>query len=142
MFLNEAYFDKNGGSNNFIELAHPNTTSLATYTIELFEDIGGLVSLYHELTYRQGSSGQERNGLSFYSWTLSMRNNAPDAIAIVDDLGNLLEFISFGPIGEVAIGGAASGSVSRSVGVQHRKPSEVSISRQGNGCISSDVIWA
>ena len=139
VFVNEVYLDHVGSNGFFVEVAFPNTTSFEYYTIEIFEEQGSSLSNIGTLaTTNGGSMGQMSNGLQFFTWTLP---TAFAAIAVVDDWGFVLEFLSLNENEFPADGGAVGGSSPRSIGVTQSKPGETAFSRQGSGCISNDFTW-
>ena len=102
-------------SAGFIEVAVAAGTDVSGYTVQVYESDGSL----HD-TYSFGASTQTIAGKDVYLFD----NNTPlwdgldggDAIALVDDLGNVVQFVSFGGPTVTASNGDAAGLTSTDIG--------------------------
>ena len=117
VFINEIHYDNAGtDTGEAIEIAGAAGTDLTGWTIVLYNGSGGAAygtqALSGILTNQQGGLGTTvvnypSNGL---------QNGSPDGIALVDDTGSVVQFLSYeGSF--TAVGGPADGLVSTDIGV-------------------------
>ena len=142
-WINEFHYDNSGtDTGEFIEIAAAAGTNLAGWTIVLYNGANGTVYNTRSLS---GIVPNQQNGFGTISFAYpvdGIQNGAPDGIALVDALGNVVEFISYeGSF--VAVGGAAAGMTSTPVGVlENGSATGTSIGRTGTGDEASDFAWA
>ena len=142
-WINEFHYD-NGGtdSGEFVEIAAAAGTDLAGWTLVLYNGSNG--QSYNSRTL-SGIVPDQQNGfgtLSFAYPSNGIQNGAPDAIALVDPMGNVVEFISYeGSF--TAVDGPAAGMISTDVGVSESgSASGTSVGRTGTGDEAGDFGWA
>ena len=141
-WINEFHYDNDGtDTNEFVEIAGSSGLDLTGWSIIGYNGNGGSV---YQTVALSGSIPDQQNGLGTLSFNFSgMQNGAPDGLALVDDLGDVIQFISYeGSF--TATGGAASGLTSTDVGVSETSTTPVGHSLQltGTGSVYSDFTWS
>jgi predicted extracellular nuclease/endonuclease I len=131
VFINEVHYD-NASSDvgEGFEVAGLAGTDLSGYSIVLYNGSNGTsygtVALSGTLPNEQGGFGTAHFPKS------SIQNGAPDAFALVDDLGEIVEFLSYeGTL--TATNGVASGLTSTDIGVAETSSTPVGYSLQFDG---------
>lgn len=116
VWINEFNYDPAGtDTNEFIEIAGLSGTDLTGWTLLLYNGNGGAV--YSTLSL-SGTLTNSSNGFGFIKvLTPGIQNGAPDGFALVDNLGRVVQFLSYEGI-MTAVGGAANGMTSTNVGVE------------------------
>ncbi|PSJ36534.1 Calx-beta domain-containing protein [Allosphingosinicella deserti] len=145
VWINEFHYDNAGGdTGEFIEIAAAAGTSLTGWSLVLYNGANGQSYNTRALT---GTISGQQNGfgtLSFPYPADGIQNGAPDAIALVDPTGQVIEFLSYeGSF--TAANGPAAGMTSVSVGASVIEPGNAtgtSIGRVGTGDESGDFTWA
>lgn len=140
-WINELHYDNAGGDvGEFVEVAGPAGLDLSGWQLIGYNGNGGssykTVSLSGTLPDQGGCVGT----LSFLF--SSMQNGAPDGMALVDDTGSVVEFLSYE--GQMtAVGGPANGMTSVDIGVSETSSTPVghSLQRAGTGSSASDFSW-
>ncbi|WP_170109857.1 DUF7948 domain-containing protein, partial [Xanthomarina spongicola] len=115
VWINEFHYDNSGSDvGEFVEVAGTAGLDLTGYSIVFYNGNGG--SPYSTINL-SGSIDDEGNGYGAVSFSESgIQNGAPDGIALADNNGNLIEFISYeGSF--TGSGGPANGVTSTDVGV-------------------------
>ncbi|MDX1436452.1 MAG: lamin tail domain-containing protein, partial [Anaerolineales bacterium] len=117
VFINEFHYDNEGtDTGEFIEVAGPAGTDLTGWRLVLYNGNGGAVYSDETLT---GFLGDQQNGFGTLHQTYpsnGIQNGSPDGIALVDDTGTVIQFLSYeGTF--TAVGGPADGMTSVDVGV-------------------------
>ncbi|MEA3051573.1 MAG: uncharacterized protein QOG72_476 [Sphingomonadales bacterium] len=146
-WINEFHYDNSGAdTGEFIEIAAPAGTSLVGWSIVLYNGANGLMYNTKALS---GVVGNQQNGfgtLTFAYPVDGIQNGSPDAIALVNNLGQVVEFITYeGPF--TAAAGAGNGPAAGMTATQIT-PTEpgnalgTSIGRVGTGDEASDFTWA
>ncbi|MDG1377498.1 MAG: hypothetical protein P8P56_10885 [Yoonia sp.] len=104
-----------GTSVEFIELASPAGTDTSSYTVVIYNSNGTVAHTYSLGAVESTVGGNDvyviDNGTAGFSDILNGQ-----AIALVDDLGNVDQFVSFGGATVTASSGPAVGETSTSVG--------------------------
>ena len=116
VWINEFNYDPVGtDANEFIEIAGLAGTDLTGWSLVLYNGNGGTV--YGTLNL-SGALVDTANGFGFIKVLApGLQNGAPDGFALVDNLGRVLQFLSYeGPM--TATAGAATGMTSTDVGVE------------------------
>ncbi len=116
VWINEFNYDPAGAdTNEFVEIAGLAGTDLTGWTLVLYNGNGGAVYSTINLT---GALVDTSNGFGFIKvLTPGIQNGAPDGFALVDNLGRVVQFLSYeGTM--TAVGGAANGLTSTNVGVE------------------------
>ena len=141
-WINEFHYD-NGGTDvgEFIEVAGPAGLNLSGYRLVGYNGAGGGEYDAETLSGVIPDQGECIGALSF-SFT-GLQNGAPDGIALVDPLNEVIEFLSYeGTI--LATDGPADGMTSVDVGVSEDSgtPAGHSLQLVGTGSGPGDFTWA
>ncbi|MEL6863848.1 MAG: T9SS type A sorting domain-containing protein [Bacteroidota bacterium] len=141
-WVNEFHYDNDGGdTGEFIEVAGPAGTSLAGWSIVLYNGNGG--ASYNTINL-SGTLPDEGSGLGALAFFESgIQNGAPDGFALVDNSGTVIQFLSYeGSF--TATNGVANGQTSMDVGVSETGSTPVGESLQliGSGNNASDFTWS
>jgi predicted extracellular nuclease len=148
VFVNELHYDNAGGDvNEAIEVAGVAGTNLAGWRIVLYNGNGGVA---------YAATGGSANGIALSGiipdqsngfGTLSfpapgIQNGAPDGFALVDNLGRVVQFLSYeGTF--TATNGPAAGLTSTDIGVaQDGDAIGTSLQLTGTGSNYEDFVWA
>ncbi len=141
VWINEIHYDNvSTDTGEFFEVAGPAGMSLAGWTLVGYNGNGGAVYNTINLT---GSLPDQQNGYGTLSFNmLGMQNGSPDGLALVDDGGVVIEFISYEGVVN-ATTGIASGTTSTDVGVSETASTPIGHSLQlaGTGSTSWDFVW-
>lgn len=141
VFINEFHYDNVGGdTGEFVEVAGPAGTDLTGWSIVLYNGNGGVPYSSIPLSGTIDDEGLGTGALSFLA--PNIQNGSPDGLALVDNNGDVVEFLSYeGSF--TAIGGPADGLTSTDVGVSEdpAPPAGQSLQRQGTGDDSSDFTF-
>jgi endonuclease I len=141
VWINEFHYDNSGtDSGEFVEVAGPAGTDLSGWVLGAYNGLDGRlydwVSLSGVIPNQQGCYGT----LAFAFPDL--QNGAPDGLALVNNMGFVVQFLSYeGPL--TATDGAASGLASSDVGVSETGTTPVGHSLQlgGTGHSYSAFAW-
>jgi len=148
VFINEIHYDNNGADvNEFVELAGSSGTNLLGWSLVFYNGLAnsdGLYIDYNTYTFTDALLTDEGNGYGFKSTMVSgIQNGSPDGIALVDNLSQLVQFISYeGDF--VASTGAAAGVRSENISVVENSntPENWSLQLVGFGSKYSDFSWS
>lgn len=134
--INEFHYDNQGADQNeFVEIAGLSGTSLDGWTLEFYN--GGNNKRY--MTWDlSGSFADQQAGWGVLAFTGSggIQNGGSDGIALIDALGDLVQFISYEGM-LVAADGSAMGNASVDVGVAELPSTPVGSSIQLTGTADS-----
>ena len=141
-WINEFHYDDSGSdSNEGIEVAGPAGTDLSGWTLVGYNGSNGssykTVNLSGVLPNSQNGSGQIWFAFS------GLQNGSPDGMALVDDSGVVIQFLSYeGSF--TANNGPAAGLTSENVGVSESSggSSNNSLQLTGSGSSYADFTWA
>ena len=140
VFINEFSYDPVGtDSGEFIEVAGAAGTNLSGWSLVLYNGNGG--AAYGTLALG-GTLGDTANGFGFASVTAAgLQNGSPDGIALVDNFGRVIQFISYeGAM--TATSGPAAGMTSTDIGVEETNAAlGTSVQLVGTGSSASDFHW-
>ncbi|WP_111669837.1 T9SS type A sorting domain-containing protein [Algoriphagus litoralis] len=143
VFINEIHYDNTGtDAGEAIEIAGPAGTDLTGWSIVLYNGNGGAV--YNTRTL-SGTIPDSGNGFGFVNETYpsnGIQNGAPDGIALVDNLGTVVQFLSYeGTF--TAVDGPAIGLLSTDIGVAElgSDPLGLSLQLSGTGTVYTDFSW-
>ena len=141
VFINEIHYDNTGGDiGEAIEVAGTAGTDLSGWSLVLYN--GSNETVYNTQSLN-GIIPDQDGGYGTLSFAISgIQNGAPDGIALVDDAGDVIQFLSYeGSF--VAVGGAADGMTSEDIGILEASDSPVGSSLQliGFGSTYEDFIW-
>ncbi len=140
IFINEIHYDNDGGdTNEGIEIAGPEGTDLTGYTVALYNGNGG--GVYNTISLN-GVIPNKQGGYGMLGFSQSGIQNGPDALALVDPSGTVLQFISYEDV-ILATDGPANGMTSTDIMVQETGSTPVDFSLQltGDGQVYSDFTW-
>ena len=145
-WINEFHYDNDGTDiGEFVEIAGPTGTDLTGWSLVLYNGTPSQRSPYNtiELT---GTLADAGDGIGFTVLDFpsnGIQNGAPDGMALVDQDGNVVQFLSYEGTFEAAAGPAA-GLISTDIGVQETSSTPVGFSLQltGAGTEAADFEWA
>ena len=140
-WINELHYDNNGADvGEFVEVAGPANLDLAGYQLVAYNGSNGTVYNTVGLT---GVLPDETGCLGTLSFSFTgLQNGAPDAVALVDNVGSVIEFWSYeGTL--LATNGPAFGLTSTDMGVAESgtDPPGLSLQRVGTGTLAVDFSW-
>ena len=141
VFINEFHYDNAGGDvNEAIEIAGQAGTNLDGWSLVLYN--GSNNEPYTNVAVT-GQIEDQQNGYGTLTFPISgIQNGAPDGIALVDETGAVIQFLSYeGTL--TAVGGPADGLTSADVGVAESSttPADSAIALVGNGTEATDFTW-
>jgi endonuclease I len=141
-WINELHYDNDGTDvGEFVEIAGPAGMNLAGWRVQGYNGSGGGVySTMVELSGVIPDQGGCTGVLAFAF--VPMQNGSPDGLALIDDLGAVVQFISYeGTF--LATDGPASGLTSVDIGVSEPTTTPIGHSLQlsGVGAQSADFTW-
>ncbi|MEJ7787890.1 MAG: ExeM/NucH family extracellular endonuclease [Solirubrobacteraceae bacterium] len=138
IFINEIHYDNTGtDAGEAIEVAAPEGTNLAGYSIVLYNGSGGAV---YDTDALSGTVGPSKAVTLNYPAN-GIQNGAPDGIALVGPEG-VIQFLSYeGTF--AAVGGSANGITSTSIGVSEdgSEPLGQSLQLSGSGDSYGAFTW-
>lgn len=143
VWINEIDYDQPGADHDeFLELAGNAGTSLVGWKIVLYNGSTGLqygtdVALDPFVIPDKGL-GMGTVAVTFAAGGL--QNGNPDGIALVDDNGNVVQFLSYGGA-FTASGGAADGKQSSDIGPVDSSSVDGSVQLTGSGSSYADFTW-
>ncbi|MFT5422127.1 MAG: endonuclease I/subtilisin-like proprotein convertase family protein [Candidatus Endobugula sp.] len=140
-WINEFHYDnKKTDVGEFVEIAGNANLDLTGWKIIAYNGNGG--SSY-KTTYLSGSISDQENGYGTLDFLISgIQNGAPDGLALVDNMGTVVQFISYeGTF--AATNDVANGMTSTNVGVSETSSTPVGYSLQliGTGQTAGDFVW-
>jgi uncharacterized protein len=144
VFVNEIHYDNVGtDEGEAIEVAGPAFTDLSGWSVVLYNGANGATystrSLGGTLTDQQGGFGT-----TVLTYPVNgIQNGDPDGVALVDDTGEVVQFLSYeGAF--AATNGPAAGMTSTDIGVRQTSSTPVGHSLQltGSGTTYGDFTWA
>lgn len=143
VFINEIHYDNSGADQGeFVELAGIAGLNLAGWALHFYNGSNG--NVYKKHTFTDWTFNDTSNGFGFAGVKVSgIQNGAPDGIALADDLGNIVQFLSYeGQF--VASSGIALGLSSTDIGVSESANTvdDFSLQLTGQGNKYSDFTWA
>ncbi|MBO9622313.1 MAG: cadherin domain-containing protein [Sphingomonas sp.] len=148
VFINEFHYDNAGTDvGEFVEIAAAAGTDLTGWRIVLYNgaSTGSTGLKAYDTTTLSGVVADQQNGFGTIGLSYpsnGIQNGNPDGIALVDNLGNVVQFVSYGG-SFTAIDGPAAGIASTNVGVTETGTQNgTSIGLVGSGDEASDFHWA
>lgn len=140
VFVNEINYDPAGAdTNEFVEIAGQAGTDLTGYKLVLYNGNGGASYATINLS---GVLADTANGFGFIKVPAAgLQNGAPDGIALVDNGGRVIQFLSYeGTF--VATNGPALGLLSTDIGVEQSNAAlGFTMQLQGTGSSYGDFTW-
>jgi len=144
VFINEIHYDNSGtDTGEAIEIAGPAGTNLSGWSLVLYN---GATSASYNTRALAGTLADAGDGAGFLAEsypTNGIQNGAPDGVALVDDLGSVVQFLSYeGSF--TAAEGPAMGMTSVNIGVSESSgtPAGSSLQLTGTGTLYEDFTWA
>lgn len=142
IFINELHYDNAGGDvGEGVEIAGPAGTDLTGWSIERYNGNNGAS---YGNTALSGTIPDQDNGYGTLNFAISgLQNGAPDGIALIDNMNNVVQFLSYeGSF--TAVGGPADGVTSTDIGVAETSGTAVGESLQltGTGDTYEEFTWA
>lgn len=140
-WINEFHYDNNStDTGEFAEIAGTAGLDLSGWSLVGYNGNGGTS---YKTVNLSGVVPNQQNGFGTLSFSFSsMQNGSPDGLALVDNLGGVVQFLSYeGTL--VAVDGPANGLTSVDVGVSETSSTPVGHSLQlsGTGQGPSDFTW-
>ncbi|MCB0456981.1 MAG: HYR domain-containing protein, partial [Flavobacteriaceae bacterium] len=141
VFINEIHYDNNGGDvNEGVEIAGPAGIDLTGWNLVPYNGSNGQ---QYSVTPLSGSIDDEGSGYGAVFFAIvGLQNGAPDGIALVDDLGTVIQFLSYeGTF--AATNGPANGLNATDIGVSEVGTTPIGESLQliGTGNVYTDFSW-
>ncbi|MDJ0941004.1 MAG: ExeM/NucH family extracellular endonuclease [Woeseiaceae bacterium] len=143
VFINEIHYDNVGSdTGEAIEIAGPAGTDLTGWSIVRYNGNSGAAYGTDVLSGTISNLGAGV-GVVFVTYPSNgLQNGAPDGVALVDDMGSVVQFLSYeGSF--TAVGGPADGLTSTDIGVSEASSTPVGSSLQltGSGAFYEDFAW-
>ena len=143
VFINEVHYDNAGtDTGEFVEIAGPAGTDLTGWTVVLYNGSGGAVYDTDALPTQIPSLGCDYGFVVINYPSNGIQNGAPDGIALVDNNGSVVQFLSYeGAF--VGVGGPANGLASTNINVLEAGGDTVgqSLRLSGNGTTYGNFTW-
>jgi len=141
VFINEIHYDNDGtDADEGVEIAGPASTDLTGWQLVPYNGNGGTT---YYITDLSGTIPDQQSGFgTLWFAIVGLQNGAPDGIALVDDGGVVVQFLSYeGSF--TATSGPASGSTSVDIGFVESSSTPVGQSLQltGTGSVYTDFTW-
>ena len=143
VFINEIHYDNDGtDAGEAIEVAGPAGTDLTGWTIVLYNGSTGADYDTDALTGTIPDAGDGYGAVALTYPSNGLQNGSPDGVALVDDAGTVIQFLSYeGAF--TAIDGPADGRESTDIGVAQAGTTTVgnSLFLDGTGLAYGDFQW-
>jgi len=143
IFINEIHYDNSGtDTGEAVEIAGPAGTDLTGWSLVLYNGSNGTV---YDTTAFAGTITDQGGGFGVVVANYpsnGLQNGSPDGVALVNSVGNVIQFLSYeGTF--VAMGGPADGMTSVDIGVAESSGTAIGESLQltGSGTTYSDFSW-
>ena len=140
-WINEFHYDNDGtDTGEFFEIAGTAGLDLTGWKIYGYNGNGGVV---YDTETLSGTLPDLQNGFGVLDFAMAgMQNGSPDGLALVDDGGGVVQFISYEGVIN-ATDGPAAGTASTDIGVSEPADSPVGWSLQlaGDGSAAADFAW-
>lgn len=141
IFINEIHYDNDGtDTGEGIEIAGPAGTDLSGWSLVLYNGANGLV---YDTISLSGTLADQEGGIgTLWFAREGIQNGSPDGIALVDNVGSVIQFLSYeGSL--TALDGPANTLTSEDIGVAEdgSTPAGQSLSLQGNGTTYGEFTW-
>lgn len=141
VWINEIHYDNaSTDANEFVEVAGLAGVDLTGWSIVLYNGNGG--ASYSTINL-SGTLASSTNGFGFVkALTPGIQNGPPDGIALVDNLGRVVQFLSYEGV-MTATSGPANGLTSTDIGVsQDNATVGLTLQLVGTGSSYADFTWA
>jgi len=115
IIINEIHYANVGGDvGEGVEIAGPAGTDLAGFEVRLYNGSNG--DYYGTILNLHGIIPNQQNNSGTLWFGAVLQNGNPDGLALVDNVGNVIQFLSYGGV-LIATGGVATGLTSIDIGV-------------------------
>lgn len=143
VFINEIHYDNAGtDTGEGVEIAGPAGTDLTGWSIILYNGSGG--ASYNTKALSGTIPDQQAGyGTVFFTYpTDGLQNGAPDGLALLDPISNVIQFLSYEGV-FTATNGPANGMRSTDIVVSETSSTPVgySLQLQGTGSVYEDFTW-
>jgi predicted extracellular nuclease len=117
VFLSELHYDNSGGDvGEFFEVTGDKGEDLTGWSVALYNGSNGEVYNTIDITSTIPDEDGSQGAVAFFLPPNGIQNGAPDGLALVDDGGAVIEFLSYeGTL--TAVDGPANGTTSTDIGV-------------------------
>jgi predicted extracellular nuclease len=146
VFINEIHYDNAGtDANEFVEIAGPVGTDLSGWQLVFYNGSSSSLSIYRTIELSGTLLDDTGTGYGFTHYVTpsnGIQNGSPDGIALVDNSGGVVQFLSYeGSF--TASGGPADGMSSVDIGVAESGSTQLnqSMQLQGSGTLNTDFVW-
>lgn len=140
-FINEVHYDNAGSdTGEAVEVAALGGTDLTKFQLVFYNGLNG--QQYGSASFSSSATSTEGNWGFVSTSFAGIQNGAPDAIALINESGSVIDFISYkGTM--TAVDGPASGQTSNDIGVSESgsTPIGYSLQKSGSGCSSAEFSW-
>ena len=141
VWINEIHYDNSGSDQNeLVEIAGTSGTNLSGWSIVAYNGNGGSA---YKTTSLSGTISNQDSGFGTVAFYISgLQNGASDGLALIDDTGSVIQFLSYeGTL--TATSGVANGLTSTDIGVSETGSTSVGYSLQlsGSGQSYDDFSW-
>ncbi len=140
-WINEFHYDNDGtDTGEFVEIAGPAGVDLSGWQVLGYNGNGGTV---YDTIALSGTIPTQQGCMGTLSFAFpSMQNGSPDGLALIDDTGAVVEFISYEGV-ITAADGPAFGMTSIDIGVSESSTTPVGYSLQlaGTGSAAANFTW-
>ncbi len=144
VFINEIHYDNTGSDvGEFVEIAGPAGTDLTGWTVELYNGSNGSMYATIALSGLIDDEGPGFGAVSFAGPGGGIQNGSPDGLALIDNNGFVIQFLSYEGV-LTATSGTANTMTSTDIGVSETGSTPVGESLQltnGPGSDYSDFTW-
>ncbi|MCF4102703.1 DUF5689 domain-containing protein [Gillisia sp. M10.2A] len=141
VFINELHYDNASSDvNEGVEIAGPAGTDLSTYSLIFYN---GSNSTVYNTTSLSGSIPELQGGFGAVFFPVSgIQNGSPDAVALVNNSTEVIQFLSYEGV-ITAADGPAAGLTSIDILVEEgaATPSNFSLQLSGTGNVYTDFAW-
>jgi predicted extracellular nuclease len=145
IFINEIHYDNAGSdTGEFVEIAGPAGTDLSGWQLIFYNGSASQLKPYATSNLSGVLADDTGSGYGFVTVTRSgIQNGAPDGLALVDGLGNVVQFLSYEGV-FTAGEGVAAGMTSVDIGVAESSSTAIgeSMQLQGSGTQAGDFAWS
>ncbi|MFN0058328.1 MAG: endonuclease [Planctomycetota bacterium] len=142
VWINEIHYDNEGtDAEEGVEVAGPAGTTLTGWALVGYNGLGG--ASYTTVALNGVIPNQENGFGAVWFPITGLQNGSPDGLALIDDTGAVVEFLSYeGSF--TAVGGPAAGVFSVDIAVSEvgTTPAASTLQRTGFGSTSTDFAWA
>lgn len=143
VFINEIHYEDSTDNEEgeAVEIAGPAGTDLAGWSLVLYNGNGGAPYCTTNLSGVIPDQ-QDGYGTLVFRPDLAIQNGAPDGMALVDDCGTVIQFLSYEGTFK-ASGGPAMGMFSTDIGVVESSstPADYSLQLSGTGKVYEHFTW-